>query len=56
MLLFVALSIIAFLVGIFAITEATMGVGAVAAACYFGILARITQAERDAKKALEPQP
>ena len=41
----VVISILLALYGLFTLTQATMGAGLVAAACFFAILARIAQAQ-----------
>lgn len=38
------LALLAAVAGIFMLTEATLGIGVIAMACFLGILARITQA------------
>jgi hypothetical protein len=43
-ILLVILAILALVIGFFTLSQATMGVGILAAACLFGILARIAQA------------
>lgn len=43
-ILLVILAMIALVVGFFTLSQATMGVGILAAACLFGIFARIAQA------------
>lgn len=48
--LLVALAIVAALVGLTLLTQATTGVGILAFACFLGILARIVQADALAKK------
>lgn len=44
------LAIVAGLVGLFFLSEATMGVGIMGLACLFGILARIAQADKHHKE------
>lgn len=49
-IVFILAAILAASVGIFLLSEATMGVGILALACFFGILARIAQADAHHKK------
>ena len=42
----IVLAVIAFLGGVTNLSQATMGVGGIASACFFGICARIAQAQR----------
>lgn len=44
--LLIVIGIIAIIIGIFTLTNATMGAGVIAIGCFFGILARIAQAGR----------
>lgn len=58
--LFVLLSVLAAMAGLLFLSEATTGVGIIGLACYFGILARIGQADAQHKKLMaaieESQP
>lgn len=56
---YVVLAGLAFVIGIVFLSNATMGVGAIAAGCFFGIFARIAQADRQHRavlKALAQKP
>ena len=42
----ILLGLLALVLGFFQLSEATLGVGGIAVACFFGILARLAQAAR----------
>ena len=44
---------LALILGGLTLSQATMGVGAIGAACFWLILARLAQAERDTKRIIE---
>ena len=57
-IILIILSIIALVIGVFNLTNATLGAGVIAIACFFAILARIEQANshhKELKQLLSPE-
>ena len=49
----IVLSVLALFLGLNYLTQATLGVGIIGIACYFGIVARIAQAHQHARAAYD---